>query len=116
MFSASNKLNPSVVQTALDKVFFQEFNGTTNPGWINATDSSVFHQETIDNAAVIQQVFKGAGLWENRAEEQDVPSAAPFVGNTITYVPSNFAQSIDITKNFFDDNIESPFWSLMQVA
>lgn len=114
MFSASNKLNPSVVQTALDKVFFQAFDGPMNPGWINAESSLVFRQDTMDNAAVVQQVFRGTGLWEKREEEQDVPSATPFIGNTITYIPSNYSQSIDITKNFFDDNMHGVYEAMIR--
>lgn len=114
MFSASSKLNPSVVQTALDKVFYQEFNGRSNPGWASAENPFIFRQERMDNGAVVQQVFRGAGLWETRAEEQDVPSAAPFVGNTITYVPTNYAQSIDITKNFFDDNMHGTYEKMVR--
>jgi len=114
MFSVSNNLNPDVVKTALDKVFYQSFNGRSNPGWISAEDGMVFRQEKMDNAAVIQEVFRGTGLWKTRAEEEDVPSAAPYIANQIVYSPVNFAQSIDITKNFFDDNMHGVYERMIQ--
>ena len=54
----SSALNPSVVKTALDDVFMQEFNYKGHPGFVDATSSIVFNQETSDRAAEIQEVFK----------------------------------------------------------
>lgn len=104
MHALSNKLNPNVVKTALDKVFFQTFNGTKVPGYIDAMDTVVFRQEKMDLAGTTQEIFKGTGLWETKAEEQDVASDVPRVGNSITFNAVEYAKSVDITKNFFDDH------------
>jgi hypothetical protein len=85
-------------------VFFPAFNGEMHPGLVTAESTSVFNQESTDRAAEIVEVFKGAGLWESRAEEQDVPQGQFKVGNNKTYTVSNFAQSLDISKNLFDDD------------
>lgn len=103
MSTLSGQISPNVVKTALDKVFMQEFNGTTHPGYVTAESSIVFNQESIDRGAVVTEVFKGTGLWGTRTESQDVPTAAPKVGNQQTFTVTNYAQSVDITKNFFDD-------------
>lgn len=103
MSTLSSALNANVVKTALDKVFFQEFNGSSHPGYADASSGSIFKQDTIDRAAVITEIFKGTGLWGLKAEEQDVPSATPRVGNQQTFTVSEYAQSVDISKNFFDD-------------
>lgn len=73
-------------------------------GHVTVESSNLFRQETIDRAAVIQQVYGGTPLWENKAEEQDVPSAVPRVANTKTDLVTEFAQSVDITRWFYNDN------------
>lgn len=100
----NSALNPNIVKTALDKVFFPVFDGDMHPGLVNAESSSVFNQETTDRSAEIAEIFKGAGLWGERAEEQDVPQSTFQVGNTKTFTVTNFAQSLDISKNLFDDD------------
>lgn len=104
MFALSNALNPDVVKTALDKVFFQDFNTKPVVGLVTADSSDVFRVERVDRAAVIQQVYGGTPLWENKAEEQDVPSIVPRITNTKTDLVTEFAQSVDITRWFYMDN------------
>lgn len=114
MSSFSSNLNPNVVKTALDDVFMQEFDGRQHPHYVDATSSDIFVQETIDRAAVIEEVFKGTGLWGERAEEQNVPQAQPRVNNKITFTVTEFAQSVDIPKNFFDDNMHGTYEKMVR--
>lgn len=107
MASLNSTLNPNVVKTALDKVFYPEFDGDRSPGLATAMTPDIFKQETIDRASITQEVFKGTGYWETRDEEEDVPMATPRVGDQITHVVSEFAQSVDIPKRFFDDEQHS---------
>lgn len=101
--------SPSVVKTALDKVFYQNFNGEMHPGYVSAESSSVFNQDTVDNAAVITEVFKGTGLWGLKPELADVPTSTAKVGNQQTFAVTEYAQSVDISKNFFDDNMHGVY-------
>lgn len=100
----TSALNPNVVKTALDKVFYQEFEYGMVPGFASAETAAIFKQDSIDSAAVIQEVFKGTGYWGAKAELADVPNATPRVTNQITFTVSEYAQSVDISKNLFDDN------------
>lgn len=102
--SFNSQLNPNVVKTALDDVFNQTFSGEQHPGHMTAESGMVFNQDTADSSAVIMELFKGSGNWDTRTEEQDVPSGEPRIGNQKTFSVVNFAKSIDIPKNFFDDN------------
>jgi hypothetical protein len=104
MSSYSSNLNPDVVQTALDKVFMQEFDVMTGPGQATVGTSDIFIQDTADGASVIAEVFKGSGLWEERGEEENVAGGTPKITNKITFIVTEFAKSIDIPKVFFDDN------------
>jgi len=109
-----SQINSNVVKTALDKVFYQEFDGEKQPGYADATTSAIFRQDTIDRAAVIQEVFSGSGLWETRGELQDVPAGQARVANTKTDNVVNYAKSIDISKNFFDDNMHGVYEGMVR--
>jgi len=104
MSSFNSALNANVVKTVLDKVFSQEFDFLQGPGVATVETSAIFKQDSMDSAAVIEEVFKGTGLWGKKAEEQDVQSSTPRVTNQITFTAATFADSIDIPKEFFDDN------------
>ena len=105
--SFSSSLNPNTVKTALDDVFFQEFNGKRLAHMATAETAEVFQPDNTNKSAEILEVFKGSGYWEERAEEQDVPSGNARINNKITFTVTNFAKSEDIPKNMFDDNLHS---------
>lgn len=109
-----SQISNNVVKTALDKVFYPAFNGETHPGYATADSASVFKQDTVENAAVITEVFKGTGLWGLKAEQQDVPEAQARVANQQTFVVTEYAQSVDITKNFFDDNMHGVYENMVR--
>ena len=102
--SFNSGLNPNVVKTALDDVFNQSFSGEQHPGYVTAESSQVFKQDTADSSAVIMELFKGSGAWEDTVEEQILPEGTPRVGNQKTFSIAKFAKSIRIPKEFFDDN------------
>ena len=88
----------------MDDVFYPEFDYAMHPGTATAETAEVFKQDTADSSAVIQEIFQGTGLWSEKPEMQDVNGATPRTGNKITFTVTEFAQSVDISKNFFDDN------------
>lgn len=112
--SYSSSANPSVVKTELDDVFMQEFTPEMHPGYATASSGSVFIQDSTDRAAEIEEVFKGVGLWDERTEEQNVPSDNPLIDNKITFNVVNFAKSIDVPKNFFDDNMHGSYEKMVR--
>jgi len=105
--SLNSALNPDVVKTALDKVFYQKFNLPNTPGLATAQDASLFMQGTTDRAAEIVESFSGVGYWDQRAEEGDVLEGSPRVANQKTFSVTNFAKSVKVPKNFFDDEKHS---------
>ncbi len=114
MSSFSSGLNPNVVKTALDDVFMQKFSAERHPGHADATTPEIFKQDTADSSAVILELFKGSGAWTERLEEQDVPQGTPRITNQITFSVLNFAKSIDIPKNFFDDNKHGSYEKMVE--
>lgn len=97
----------NVVKTALDKVFNSEFDYPSMTGVATALTNSVFIQDSAKNAAVVTEQFMGAGYWDARTELQDVPTGNNKVGNQKTFSVTNYAKSIDISKNFFDDDMHN---------
>ena len=98
--------NFSIVQTELDKVFFQRFDyNETFPGVAHATTAEIFKPQETTHAAWIQSVNKGSGLFPAIGETQTVPLSTPHVTNKQTTAISTFAQGISISKQLFDDNM-----------
>jgi phage major head subunit gpT-like protein len=112
--SFNTALNPDVVQTLLDDVYMQEWNYKQHPGYADATSQIVFKQETIDRNAIVEEVFKGVGLWEVFNEESDVPEDQPRITNKKTFTVVNYGKSIDIPKNFFDDNMHGSYEKMVR--
>lgn len=98
--------NFSIVQTELDRVFFQQFDGDESfPGVAHATTAEIFKPQETTHAAWIQSVNKGSGLFPAVGETQAVPLSTPKVTNKQTTQILTFAQGIDISKQLFDDNM-----------
>ena len=99
-------MNFSIVQTELDKVFFQQFDyDETMPGVAHATTAEIFKPQETTHAAWIQSINKGSGLYPAVGETAAVPLATPSVTNKQTTKILTFAQGIDISKQLFDDNM-----------
>ena len=103
--------NFAIVQTELDTVFFQNFEyDSSTPGIATAQTGAIFKQVTTDHAAYIGEVNKGTGLWNIIGETQTVPTSNPSVRNKYTVYVKDFADSIELSKDLFDDNMHG-VWS-----
>jgi len=97
-----------VIQTKLDKVFNQEFNGEQHPGHATAETGQVFKQDTASNRKVIMEIFKGVGAWDSAVGEEDnFPEGTAAVGNEKTFSVGKFAKSLPIPRDYFDDDEHS---------
>src|SRR5690242_13222118 len=98
--------NFSIVQTELDKVFFQTFDYTsTFPGVARATTAEIFKPQETTHAAWIQSINKGSGLCPVVRETATVPLSVLHVTNKQTTLVNMYAQGIDLSKQLFDDNM-----------
>lgn len=96
--------NFSLVQTELDEVFKQSYEGSVPPSYATAMTSDLFKVTDTDHAAYIGTIHKGPGLFTKIGEVQAVPSYVAKVGNKWTVTISDFAEGIEISKNLFDDD------------
>lgn len=114
--AVTNALSPDVVKTDLDAIFVQEYSYPAGPGMATAETPDIFKQMEITNSAHIEEVLSGGGgYWQVKGEEVPVPQSSPRVANKATYTASTYANSIQISKEFFDDNIKIPANFLLPV-
>ena len=99
----SKGLAPDMVLTGLDEVFFSVFNREPMPQMADVTDGMIFIQDSTDRSGVITEQFKDAGLWEERAEREDLTEGTARADNKRTFTVAAFAQVIPISKHYFDD-------------
>lgn len=103
--------NFAIVQTELDTVFFQVFEyDASTPGIATAQSGSLFKQTDTTHASYIGEINMGTGLWNVIGETQTVPTSTPAVRNKYTIYIKDFADSIELSKDLFDDNMHN-VWS-----
>lgn len=98
--------NTAIVRTELDSVFYQEFNydeGT--PLTTTCRNAMIFSQESTDRAYDIEEIYRGVNLYPIITETQTVPTSTPKVANKITTQIKDFAESVELSKDLFDDNM-----------
>lgn len=96
----------AIVRTELDDVFYQEFNyEDSNPVMTTCKNALIFRQETTDRAFDIEEVYKGVNLFASISETQTVPTSTPSVKNKISTQIKDFAESVELSKDLFDDNM-----------
>ena len=107
--------NFAIVQTELDDVFKQVFEYTDAfPSMATAATPAVFKQDSTEHAAVIKEVFKGTGLFPVIGETTTVPTSTPKVANKFTVYVKDFADSIQFSKDLFDDNMHGVYAKMVE--
>ena len=114
--AVTNALSPLAVITALDAVFVQEYEYPTGgPGTATAETPEIFKQVPVSNAAHIEAVLSGGGgFWSIKGEEVPVTQASPRVANKVTYPILTFAEELQISKEFFDDNMHGVWENMVR--
>ena len=96
-------LNPELILTSLDEVFFGGYDVDTHPAYANATDGMIFGQDTATNSAVISNVMGMPGLFTDVNEEEPADNASIRSDHKATQNVKNFKRNIPISKEYFDD-------------
>lgn len=94
-------------------MFLQEFNlQATDPMVATVMTPEIFKQQEMDSAAYIEGVLGGTGYWTEKGEEVQVPLASPRVTNKITFTAETLAKGIELSKEFWEDNMHGT-WTKM---
>lgn len=102
--SVTNSLNPLVVKTYLDGLFYPEWDYDQFAEYASAKDPMVFNQMTSDKAQETLEEFAGVGSWEARGELQDFAEGQPQSVYANTFINSELAKGVTISGRFFDDD------------
>ncbi len=103
--------NLAIVRTELDQVFYQEFEYTQNyPSYATAQTAALFKPMNIDRQAWIEEIYKGSPLFQTTGEIGVIGGFVPTVANKLTTPVLDFTQSVELSKNLFDDNMHN-VWS-----
>lgn len=100
----TSALNPNVVKTALDELFFAEYNFPEHPGYASAEDSSVFMQMDSSKAAEVTEELRSSGYWATRNELATPDEAQPMSVYQQTFTNAALAKGVKISKHFMDDD------------
>lgn len=107
----SEALDFDVVQIELNSVFYQEFDAIEGlASKATAKSEQLFIPRDTAQAAYIEMVFSGSGLFPKIGESSILPAQNPAVRNKLTTYVADFGSSIPLSANFFDDNMHN-VWS-----
>lgn len=96
----------NVAHTALDFVFYQKYQDEAqiSRGRATAKDTLVFKQDSANGDKVIYDQFGGGGLFAQRTnEEAEIAQSSPRTTNNVSLTVLEFADAVDVPKNFMDD-------------
>jgi hypothetical protein len=103
--------NTAIVRTELDRIFFQNFQAAEEiPGYAGAETAALFKPMSFDRQAYVEEVYAGAPFYPAIGEVQTVPQNTPTIANKLTTVVKDYALSVEISKDLFDDNMHGA-WS-----
>lgn len=103
MTGFNSGMSPDLVKTELDELFLSKFNSKVGPNMADVDQSDIFVQSTTKLGAVNTELMDDSGLWEERAELADVPEGSIRNDSGRLFTIVNWAKSLMISKNLFDD-------------
>lgn len=96
-------LNPDLVKTGLDEVFFGGFDNESIPGYAHADNGVLFKQGSATNSAVISNVMGWPGEFTKHSEEEEIELATIRSDHKATNLVENWKRSFKIPVEFFED-------------
>ena len=100
---ANSGVSFRVVRTELDRIANAIWSKADTPDVASVKDELVFHQIPVSLGSQQEQVFAGSGYWDQRGEQQNMPSGESLVNNKVTVVMSEFARQERVSRWFFED-------------
>lgn len=98
--------NLDITREALNSVFYEEFGIETSvPGRATANTGDLFKVIQSTQSQYIYEVNKPVGLFTQIGETQNVPAGIPQVADKVNVSVLDYAQSLPISKDLFDDNM-----------
>lgn len=100
-------LSPNTVKTALDAVYYPEFDLPEIPGYVGAENPIFFKRESIDRGAYITEQHLPAGKWDEHEEEEEIHIATIRTDNKKTHTVVNYKKALKIPVEYFEDEMHN---------
>ncbi len=94
-------LSPDACKTAIDAVMYETFGRTQQPGYLRASDSFFFRQDTTDKLAFIWDEDSNVGAFQKTAEQEPINNTDTFVGNQKTKLSQKYTKQVPISDEAF---------------
>lgn len=104
MLNRTTAQNANLFKTALDEVFYSEYDAAPGPQVTSVDDPMIYRQSTTTKSAEITQVMNNVGSWEQRNEGESLSEATPFSSYNTTWSVANYAKSLPITNLAIEDD------------
>jgi hypothetical protein len=96
-------LNPDIVKTGLNKVFFSSFQRNVGPNFADVTQDDIFKQDTAKNSAVVTAISGGGGMWDERNEEDELVEGTVTTQDKRTFSVAGYAKTLKPSVELFED-------------
>jgi len=94
-------LSPDMCKTAIDAALYEEYSREMQPGYLSASDSFFFNQDSTDKVAFVWDEDGGVPNLEETGEQEDIKSVDSRIGNQKTKFTQKFANQIPISDEAF---------------
>lgn len=94
-------LSPDATQTEIDGVAWEKYQRTEQPGYVSATDSFFFMQDTIEMLAYTWDEDSNVGGFEETDEQETILSTDTRIGNTKTKRQQKWTKQVPVSLEAF---------------
>lgn len=94
-------LSPDACLTAIDAAMWEAYTREEQPGYLKASDSFFFKQDTLDKIAFIWDEDSNIGAYQVTGEQEEILNSDTFVGNTKTKRSLKYTKQIPVSDEAF---------------
>lgn len=94
-------LSADACKTAIDAAMYEQYSREQEPGYLRASDSMFFKQDTIDKLAFIWDEDTNVGFFQKTGEQEELLNSDSFVGNQKTKNSQKYTKQVPISDEAF---------------
>lgn len=94
-------LSPDACKTAIDAVMFEEYSREQQPGYLRASDSFFFKQDTTDKLAFVWDEDSNVGEFQETGEQEEILNSDTRTGNQKTKLSQKYTKQVPVSDEAF---------------
>ncbi len=94
-------LSPDACKTAIDGVMYENYTREQQPGYLRATDSLFFKQDTTDKLAFVWDEDSNVGTFQKTGEQEEILNTDTRIGNTKTKLSQKYTKQVPVSDEAF---------------